>query len=650
MIRPAAQHRRAPHSAMAQALLIVLVLATPAAAQTTILETPALAGEVEAGRLPPIAERLPDQPLMVNVSGDDTAPGQHGGELRTLISNPRDVRYMVVYGYARLMGRDRNLNLVPDILAGVENIEDRIYTLHLRPGHRWSDGHPFTSEDFRYFWEDVANNPELSPNGPGTELLADGVAPQVEIMDAVTVRYSWPKPHPAFLDLMARARPLFIYRPAHYLRQFHARYADPARLDAMVGKAKVHSWAALHNRLDNMYNFDNVAMPALQPWVNITTSPASRYIFARNPYYHRLDGNGRQLPYIDRVIMTVTESRLIPAKSNAGESDLQARGLSFSDITVLKQGEARGDYVTHLWPIATGAQMALYPNLNYERASFRSVLRDVRFRRALSLGIDRHLINRSLYFGLAAESNNTVLPQSDLFDTRFAQAWAMHDPVQANQLLDDMGLKRRAANGIRLLPDGSRLQIIVETADQSTEQSDVLQLIAAEWRRIGVGLFIKPAERDAMRARVYAGRSMMTVWSGLDTGIPASGMGPDELAPMSQDQLQWPFWGQHYQTGGKAGAPPDMAPARELLALAREWRAATASRRREIWRTMLAIHADQQFSIGIISQVRQPVVVSRRLRNVPKQAFYGWSPGALFGIYRPDQFWFAPATDKTSGP
>lgn len=633
------------------ALMLFVLCGSPSDAGAPVLvETPDLAGRVEAGDLPPIAGRLPHQPLVVKFTSNDTGPGQHGGELRMLIGNPRDVRYMVVFGYARLVGRDRNLNLVPDILASVENVDDRIFTLHLRHGHRWSDGHPFTSEDFRYFWEDVANNPELNPNGPGMELLVDGAPPVVEILDEVTVRYSWPKPHPTFLDLQARARPLFIYRPAHYLKRFHSKYADSAWLGAQVANAKVHSWAALHNRLDNMYDFDNAAMPTLQPWINRTASPASRYVFARNPYYHRLDGNGRQLPYIDQVAMTVTESRLIPAQSNAGESDLQARGLSFSDITVLKQGEARGNYVTHLWPISTGAQMALYPNLNYERASFRAVLRDVRFRRALSLGIDRHLINRSLYFGLAAESNNTVLPQSELYSHYFAQAWAMHDPVQANQLLDDMGLNRRDANGIRELPDGSPLQMIVETADQSSEQSDVLQLIAADWQRIGVGLFIKPTQRDAMRARVYAGRSMMTVWSGIDTGIPASGMGPHELAPMSQDQLQWPFWGQYYQTGGNAGAAPDLEPARELLALAREWRTARAERRREIWQKMLAIHADQQFSIGIVSQVRQPVVVSKRLRNVPENAFYGWSPGAYFGIYRPDQFWVSDAPDETGGP
>lgn len=626
----------------------LLCAALPARAAEYI-ETPSLQAAVTSGALPPVQARLPHTPLRADVSGVDIMPGVHGGALRTLISKARDIRYMTVFGYARLVGRTPDLRLAPDILAAVENRQDRIFTLHLRPGHKWSDGRPFTSEDFRYYWEDVANNPQLSPNGPAAELIVDGVPPKVEILDAVTVRYSWPSPNPAFLETQAHASPLYIYRPAHYLKQFHTRYADPARLTASVEMAKVRNWAALHNRLDNMYGFDNPDLPTLHPWVSVTASPASRYTFTRNPYYHRVDANGRQLPYIDQVVMSVTEAGLIPAKSNAGESDLQARGLSFSDITALKQGETRSHYVTRLWPIATGAQMALYPNLNHDRAPFRALLRDVRFRRALSLGIDRHMINRSLYFGLAAESNNTVLPQSELYSSAYAQQWAMYDPVQAGQLLDAMGLVARDATGVRKLPDGSRLELIIETSDPSTEQTDMLQLIASDWRRIGVGLFIKPSEREALRARAYTGRSMMSVWPGLDTGIPAADMAPFELAPMSQDQLQWPFWGQHYQTGGRAGAPPDMPAARELLALAQEWRTAIPQRRAEIWRAMLAIHADQLFTIGVVSQVRQPIVVSKRLRNVPHTAFYGWNPGAHFGIYRPDQFWFAPEPETMGG-
>ena len=168
----------------------------------------------------------PDEPSVVEMNGSKSA-GKPGGELDMLVGRAKDTRLMVVYGYARLVAYNEALELKPDILKDVEVEEGRIFTLHLRPGHRWSDGEPFTSEDFRYWWENVANNAQLSPTGPPAELFVDGEAPQVEFLDALTVRYSWAKPNPFFLPALAGATPTFIYMPAHDLRQFHEKYADP---------------------------------------------------------------------------------------------------------------------------------------------------------------------------------------------------------------------------------------------------------------------------------------------------------------------------------------------------------------------------------------------------------------------------------------
>ena len=163
-----------------------------------------------------------------------------------------------------------------------------------------------------------------------------------------------------------------------------------------------------------MYQFDNPALPTLQPWMNTTKPPADRFVAVRNPYFHRVDANGRQLPYIDRVVLAVAEGKLIPAKTGAGESDLQARDIQFNNYTFLKKGEKTNNYRTLLWKTVRGAHFALFPNLNVNDPVWRRSLRDVRFRRALSLAIDRAQINQVLYFGLAAEGNNTVLPESPL--------------------------------------------------------------------------------------------------------------------------------------------------------------------------------------------------------------------------------------------
>jgi len=605
----------------------------------SFLEPPSLEPEVKAGRLPPVEKRVPREPMVVPLGENGTLIGKHGGALHTLAGRSRDTRLFTIYGYARLVGYDRDLSLVPDLLQRIDVQEGRIFTLHLRKGHRWSDGHPFTAEDFRYYWEDVANNRELSPSGPPRELQVRGELPKFEVLSETAVRYSWPYPNPDFLPRLAGASPLFIFRPAHYLKRYHKKYSEKVRKAEAEGTAP-RKWSAVHNRMDNLYESDNPELPTLNPWVNTTKAPADRFVAVRNPYFHRVDPQGRQLPYVDRFVLGIADSKLIPAKTGAGEADLQARDLNFNNFTFLKQNEGVNGYRTLLWRPGRGAHFALFPNLNVNDPVWRQVLRDVRFRRALSLAIDRSLVNQVLYFGLAIEANNTVLESSPLYRARYREAWARYDRRQAALLLDEMRLKR-GPGGVRRLPDGRPLEIIVETAGESTEQTDVLELIRETWREVGIKLFSKPSQREAFRNRIFAGETVMSVWSGLDNGLPTPETSPEELAPTNQVQLQWPKFGQHWETGGRSGVAPDMSEVQELIDLYRAWRASSSSEERAaIWHRMLEIHAEQQFTIGVITGVPQPVVARETLMNVPQKGFYNWDPGAFFGMYRPDTFWF----------
>ncbi|HUQ25917.1 MAG TPA: ABC transporter substrate-binding protein [Burkholderiales bacterium] len=603
-----------------------------------LVETPMLKADVDAGKLPPVEKRLPQNPRVMPLP-EGATQGRHGGTLQSLAGRSRDTRLFTIYGYARMVVYSTDLKIVPDIVESFEVVEGRIFTFKLRKGHRWSDGQPFTSDDFRYYWDDVANNLELSPSGPPRDLLVDGEAPKFEILNETTVRYTWAKPNPSFLPRLAGTSPLFIFRPAHYLKQFHKKYsAKVAKADA-DGTAK-RKWSAVHNRVDNMYEADNPDLPSLQPWINTTRPPADRFVAVRNPYFHRVDASGHQLPYVDRFVLAIADSKLIPAKTGAGEADLQARDLNFNNYTFLKQSEKNNRYRTLLWRAAKGSHIALFPNLNVNDPVWRKVLRDVRFRRALSLAIDRSLVNQVLYFGLAIEANNTILPGSPLYRDSYKDAWARYDRRTANRLLDEMGLKR-GLDGTRHLPDGRKLEIIIETAGESSEQTDVLELVRETWREVGIAAFSKPSQREAFRNRVFAGETVMSVWSGIENGLPTPETSPDELAPTSQLQLQWPKFGQWYETSHKVGDAPDMPEVQELASLYQQWRRSKNDEERaRIWQRMLEIHAEQQFTIGVVSGVPQPVIARESLMNVPKEAFYNWDPGAFFGIYHPDMFWF----------
>jgi len=603
-------------------------------------QSPMLTAEVDAGYLPPVDDRLPVNPRVVKAD----SVGQYGGDLRIAMARSRDTRLMTVYGYARLVAYDQDYNLVPDILESFESDQDKVFTLTLREGHKWSDGQPFTTEDFRYWWDDVANNPDLAPLGPPVLLKVEGEVAKVEILDKRTIRFSWSKPNPFFLPAMAGPRPPFIYRPAHYLKQFHKNYVDAATLETAVEARRVRDWAALHNSQDNLYDLDNPQLPTLQPWQNTVRPPAQQFVFVRNPYFHRVDTEGNQLPYIDRVLMNISDGKLIPAKAAAGEIDLQARSLFMSHFTFLKQAEKKEGFKTKLWETSQGSSIAIFPNLHVADPVWRALFRERDFRHALSLAIDREEINEVIYFGLAKPSNNTVLARSPLFREEFRDKWARLDLDKANELLDGLGLTKRDSDDVRLLSDGRRLEIVVETAGEETEQTDVLELVHDTWLEIGVKIYTRPSQREVFRNRIFAGETQMGVWSGVNNGIVTPGMSPFEFVPSQQVQYQWPKWGQHYETDGQAGEAIDLPAAQELFNLFKLWQTTDKPEERaEIWEKILMINADETYTIGIVCCTRQPVIVSDALRNVPVEGIYAWDPGAHFGVYLPDTFYFADA-------
>jgi len=641
---------RRPHATRRSALLLGTAILAGAALPRRALAQPAAPAPIDSpffgervgsGALPPVAQRLPASPRIVDLGKLGRTPGRHGGNIRMLMGDQRDIRMMTLYGYTRLMVYDENLELVPDVLESCEVEDGRVFTLRLRKGHRWSDGSPFTTEDFRYWWEDVANNKRLSPGGPPQAMLSGGNAPFFEVLSETELRYSWELPNPVFLPALAGAQPTYIFMPARYLKQFHEKHAPKHELTQRVKENRVRDWGALHERLSRMYRPENPSLPTLEPWRNTTPLPAEQFVFERNPFFHRVDEKGRQLPYSDQVTLTIGTSSLIPAKAAAGEADLQARYLRFDNYTFLKEASKRMNFDVKLWKRAEGAYFALLPNLNAIDPVWRDLNRDVRYRRAISVAINRADVNKVIFFGLARESGNTALPESPLYDPSFTSLWTQHDPALANRLLDEIGLTRRDDDGVRLLSDGRRLEFTIETAGENTEETDILDLLKQDFFAVGMKIYPRSTQRDVFRRRIIAGQTVMSAWAGMDNALVTSDMEPDALAPTTSAQFQWPRWGQFIETNGREGERPASPEVNKLVRLYEEWRMSSSrEQRRAIWLEMLAINAEKVFTIGVINSTLQPIVVSRDLRNVPDNGLYSFEPGAFIGRYMPDTFWF----------
>jgi peptide/nickel transport system substrate-binding protein len=623
------KHRFVP----AAILTFLLVFVAGSAAAGDYKETPLLESLVAAGKMPPVAARVPQVPRVIDLPARGRKVGRHGGRIRMLMGRDKDIRMAVYYGYARLVAYNEQLELEPDILRGYDVREGREFTLHIRPGHKWSDGHPFTAEDFRFYWEDVANNKQINRGGPHRHLLVDDKPPKFEVLDELTVRYTWDAPNPYFLPALAGTRALYIFSPAHYLKKFHAKYA---------AKKLSKKWGKKFRKRGRQYQPSDPYMPTLEAWQLQTKPPSSLYVFARNPYFHRVDTARQQLPYADSMTISVGSGSLIPAKTGSGDSDLQGRYVRFDDYTFLKAAEKRGSTAVKLWNYTVGSALAIYPNLNTKDEAWRTAFRDVRVRRALSLAVNRREINQAIFYGLAKESANTVVRESPLFREEYAKAFARFDIEEANRLLDQTVLAKRDRDGVRLLPDGRRAEMILESTGDSTMQTDILALVRDSWRRIGIIMYPRPTHRDLFRNRVYSGDTVISVWPGYNDGLPTADSSPLDFAPTSKQHYQWPQWGDYYWTKGKAGYAPDLPEVKELIELVGKWeKSVDTEERRRIWHRMLTIHAEQVFSIGTVNGAMQPIAHSPKLHNVPETGIWSYVPSAYFGIYMPDTFWFS---------
>jgi peptide/nickel transport system substrate-binding protein len=205
-----------------------------------------------------------------------------------------------------------------------------------------------------------------------------------------------------------------------------------------------------------------------------------------------------------------------------------------------------------------------------------------------------------------------------------------------------MGLTNRDGRGFRLRPDGQRLDLIVETSGEETEHTDVLELVKDAWAELGIELLIRPSQLEVFRRRVFSGEAMMSAYNGnFGFGLPTPDMSPDWLAPVSQQQLQWPKWGSYFESKGRDGEAPTLLAAKRLVELYQRWLVSgDPDERARVWAEMLDINAEEVFTIGIVGGTLQPIVVKNGLRGVPVKGIYSWEPGSHFGIYSPDTFYW----------
>ena len=618
----------------------------------TYNEAPQLAEMVAAGQLPPVAERVGSEPLVLRPIDE---PGKYGGTWRRAFLGPNDwVNGTRGWLHDRLLFWDyTETEIVPNIAKGYELSEDgKTLDLFLRKGARWSDGEPFTADDFMFWYNDIAANTEINPNGIA-ELKVNGEPVTMEKVDDYTVRFVSVNPYYTLPIKLASVSTLggFArfgqfgqggYAPEHYLKQFLPKYAGQEAVDAMAKEAGFDNWVTFF--LEKANGFRNVDLPAMTAWKLVKPITGDVWEYERNPYSIWMDEAGNQLPYIDRVVLTKAEDlEVVALRAIAGEIDSQARHIDLTKLPVLLENQEAGNYTVHLDTSNMGGEAYLCVNASYAIDPEKGKLfSNPDFRRALSLGIDRDAINEVLFLGLGtpgsiAPREGTVFSPGP--DSEWRTLWSTYEPDKANQMLDELGISERDGEGYRLMANGKRLSVELMTYVAFMDYTALGEMIAEDFKDLGIEVKVVEYERTASQTRRRANESEMTI----DTAWGSENIfgHPSEIWPISSYSCMGPEYGRYVASKGGEGIEPlpEMAKVEELYQSA----ASVPPEERieliqEIWRIIL----DQQWAIGTVglSPAIQGVrVVSNKMGNIPDRQVNSAIIDNPAGA-RPEQWYF----------
>ena len=619
-----------------------------------------LATMVQAGTLPPLEERLPEDVQVVKVVD---ALGNYGGTLRTVDISGVDIAGLVKHGlFALAQDFEKGehdwykgiaeTQIVPNIARdGVFSNDYKTFTLYLRRGLKWSDGEPCTADDYMFWWEDVILNQDITADVP-TVYKPGGELMKVRKVDDYTIEFSFSIPYRFFdyylIDTAVRAMPL---RPKHYLSQFHIKYNKDA--DALAKQNNFDTWYEyFQNRgggadSGNAF-YQNPDLPTLGPWKTVSYEP-NLWVAERNPYYFKVDEAGRQLPYIDQIVCDISENtEVLAAKVVAGQVDYSAVALPFSDIPTLKDAEADGGFTTYLWDTPMGAMPSILFNQTLPPEVdpyLREVFKDVRFRRAMSVAINREEANQVAYFGVSYPTQAGALPKSRFNTPEYDMAWAQYDPALANQLLDQIGLKWDSNHKWRLRQDnGQPFTIVLEDTDVGAIRgySKIRPLLKEYWEAVGVQTVLKELEVSLWVERFFGMQTEVSMW-GIDSidDLNFQILGPWFIPGTSYGGTTWHAlaWQQWVTSGGAQGEEPPplvMQMRQDWLNMQKTTDEAEITR---LGKDIFRIQADQLYVIGVVGSIKQPLAVKNTIGNFVKDGV--WANNSSLAEYAwPFQWYF----------
>jgi peptide/nickel transport system substrate-binding protein len=604
------------------------LLACSAARAMEYHEAPALAELVKAGKLPPVAQRLPENPRVIEPV---EKVGEYGGTWRSGMVGGSDRNWMFrITGYEPLLAWDRAWTgkVVPNLAEDYSSSPDaKEFTFKLRKGLKWSDGQPFTSDDIGFFVNDIAANAELFPSPPDWLMVGDKLG-KFEKVDDQTFKITFDSPYGLFPLRLASVYGVQIDMMAkHYCSQFHPTYNKDG-LDALIQQAGVKSWTELFIKkcgVDTEANerWQNPDRPTMEPWhiKDPYVGGATIVTFERNPYYFKVDTAGNQLPYIDGLQISVNaDVQTLVLKVVNGEIDYQDRHVNKnSNRAVFLDSADKGGYRLIDEPNADMNTAAILLNLTSKDPMKRQIYGSKDFRIGLSYAIDRKAIIDSAYLGEGEPWQLGPRRESTYFNEKLAKQYTEYDVAKANEYLDKVAPKKDGS-GMRLGPDGKPITIDILVIPALGDFVDAAQLVAQYWQAVGVDAKVQTVDRTLFYDRKDNNDQDATVFQG-SGGMADALLEPTMYFPFWNESLFAVPWGNWYASGGKSGEEPPADVKKQMDLYRQVKQEPDLAKQTALMKQILDISADEFYGFGISTPGPLYAVVKNNMHNVPVAPF-----------------------------
>jgi peptide/nickel transport system substrate-binding protein len=614
-------------------------------AAATDKESPMLAQRVKSGKLPAVEKRLPKNPMVVQPLEKS---GVYGGTWRSAMVTQEDAQWLKnTLGYEPIVRWKQKWTGSPgtdEIMANLAEFEEKQggkeFVFKLREGLKWSDGKPCTADDILFAFNDSYVYEEAHPDGV-YELWTSvsGNPAKTTKLDERTVSFLFEEPKPGFLNELASNVALTM--PKHYLQQFHKKY-NP-NIDELVKAEKLTDWLQLFAAKSDPWA--NKDLPSLNPWVLTTALGDGNAVTAeRNPYYWKVDDQGRQLPYIDKYhceILLDVEVEVL--KIQNGELDMQMRNFAtIRNKPVIARGREKGNYEIFDVGIEGVNNMVIGFNQTHPDANKRKLYANKDFRVGLSYAIDRQKIIDTIYGGQGVPWQCAPLPGSPVYDEEMGKQYTEYDPDRANQHLDKTGYTQRNGEGIRIGPGGKPISFPVLVSSDMADQVDALELVKGDWLKVGVKLNVQRVAETLYWERVEAGVADVATWTGGDFEVRATQGSnhyyiPSNPRGSSRWGNKWALW---YRSDGKEGEEPP-ADVKQGLELFDEMRFTYDPRQATaLAKQIIALVKERFVYIGICQPGATYGIVKNTFHNVPKSlpGDVGYQPP---GPTNPEQYFIS---------